>query len=166
MWKVKKQQSRQAKRKLQTDESAKLTQRCKILEKNSLTANIKEFWLRKKYESIDDCLNQFRRNIAVGPLFVCTCFHQTWIQKNRHSNWWQLVSRSYCNRGFKSLWWIDKNTEWNNNSLLEQENLSSLTSESVLDGYDSDGFSVIDSAEHIGDADTLVDDTHNESKHN
>lgn len=54
---------------------------------------------------------------------------------------------------------------WNNSSLLEQDNLSSLTTESELGGYDSNGFSEIDSVEHVANVDTLVDDAHIESKH-
>ena len=37
---------------------------------------------RKRHDSVVECLKQFEENIAVGPLFVCTCCHQTWFRKS------------------------------------------------------------------------------------
>ena len=32
-------------------------------------------------KDIKECIKQFHSSIAVGPLFVCTCCHQTWFRK-------------------------------------------------------------------------------------
>ena len=32
-------------------------------------------------KNINECIKQFHSSIAVGPLFVCTCCHQTWFRK-------------------------------------------------------------------------------------
>ena len=33
------------------------------------------------HRDIKECIKQFHSSIAVGPLFVCTCCHQTWFRK-------------------------------------------------------------------------------------
>ena len=33
------------------------------------------------FKDIKECIKQFHSSIAVGPLFVCTCCHQTWFRK-------------------------------------------------------------------------------------
>ena len=33
------------------------------------------------FKDIKECIKQFHSSIAVGPLFVCTCCHQTWFPK-------------------------------------------------------------------------------------
>ena len=37
---------------------------------------------QKVFKSIKECLEEFHSDIAVGPLFVCTCCHQTWFRKS------------------------------------------------------------------------------------
>ena len=32
-----------------------------------------------RYKDIKECIEQFHSSIAVGPLHVCTCCHQTWF---------------------------------------------------------------------------------------
>ena len=34
-----------------------------------------------RYKDIKECIKQFHSSIAVGPLYVCTCCHQTWFRK-------------------------------------------------------------------------------------
>ena len=34
-----------------------------------------------RYKDIKKCIEQFHSSIAVGPLYVCTCCHQTWFRK-------------------------------------------------------------------------------------
>ena len=34
------------------------------------------------FKDIKECIKQFHSSIAVGPLFVCTCCHQTWFRKS------------------------------------------------------------------------------------
>ena len=36
---------------------------------------------RRHFKDIKGCIKQFHSSIAVGPLFVCTCCHQTWFRK-------------------------------------------------------------------------------------
>ena len=36
---------------------------------------------RSHFKDIKGCIKQFHSSIAVGPLFVCTCCHQTWFRK-------------------------------------------------------------------------------------
>ena len=65
---------------------------------------------RKMHQSVEECLKQFHDNIAVGPLFVCTCCHQTWFRKSvsvlKNTN---IVTSSlnYCTK-LKSV----NNEEW------------------------------------------------------
>ena len=33
------------------------------------------------FKGIKESIKQFHSSIAVGPLFVCTCCHQTWFRK-------------------------------------------------------------------------------------
>ena len=68
---VKKQEYRKKKRKI--DEMHE----CIVIEETS-----------KKHKNklgdrrdIKECIKQFHSSIAVGPLFVCTCCHQTWLRK-------------------------------------------------------------------------------------
>ena len=37
---------------------------------------------RKGFKDINECIKDFHSSIAVGPIFVCTCCHQTWFRKS------------------------------------------------------------------------------------
>ena len=37
---------------------------------------------QKGFKSIKECIKQFHSDIAVGLVFVCTCYHQTWFRKS------------------------------------------------------------------------------------
>ena len=37
---------------------------------------------RKGFKDINECIKNFHSSIAVGPIFVCTCCHQTWFRKS------------------------------------------------------------------------------------
>ena len=77
------QQRRQNKRKLEDLlELNKQKKRYKIAEEKSHEMGPCEVYDRKKHDSVVECLKQFDENIAVGPLFVCTCCHQTWFGKS------------------------------------------------------------------------------------
>ena len=79
------QQRRQNKRKLEdTLELNGQKKRCKIAEEKSREMGPCEVYDRRRQESVVECLKQFEENIAVGPLFVCTCCHQTWFRKVCH----------------------------------------------------------------------------------
>ena len=38
--------------------------------------------LKKDFKTIEENIKQFHSNIAIGPLCVCICFHQTWFRKS------------------------------------------------------------------------------------
>ena len=37
---------------------------------------------QKDFKTIQESIKQFHSNIAIGPLYVCTCCHQTWFRKS------------------------------------------------------------------------------------
>ena len=68
---VKKQEYRKKKRKI--DEMHE----CIVIEETSKKHKNK----LDDHRDIKECIKQFHSSIAVGPLFVCTCCHQTWFRK-------------------------------------------------------------------------------------
>ena len=78
------QQRRQNKRKFEKNalELNGQKKRCKIAEEKSQKMGPYAAYDRKRHDSVVECLKQFEKNIAVGPLFVCTCCHQTWFRKS------------------------------------------------------------------------------------
>ena len=79
---VKKQEYRKEKRKI--DEMHE----CIVIEEISKkhTNKLDDHRVEKRadqiyYKDIKECIKQFHSSIAVGPLFVCTCCHQTWFRK-------------------------------------------------------------------------------------
>ena len=77
---VKKQEKRRMKRKLDKEnECINLETTCKK-RKKKLDDHEKTSY-QSHYKDIKECIKQFHSSIAVGPLFVCTCCHQTWFRK-------------------------------------------------------------------------------------
>ena len=37
---------------------------------------------QKDFKTIQESIKQFHSNIAIGPLYVCSCCHQTWFRKS------------------------------------------------------------------------------------
>ncbi|MCG8077008.1 MAG: AAA family ATPase, partial [Candidatus Thiodiazotropha taylori] len=71
---VKKQETRQQKQKLEAAHTVpNLYASSGTLQKQSS---------HQPVESIEECIKQFHLSISVGPLFVCTCCHQTWFRKS------------------------------------------------------------------------------------
>ena len=105
------QQRRQNKRKLEyLLELNKQKKRYKIAEEKSHEMGPCEVYDRKKHDSVVECLKQFDENIAVGPLFVCTCCHQTWFRKSvslLKNTTIRKCSFNYCTK-LKSV----KSEEW------------------------------------------------------
>ena len=54
-----------------------------------------------RYKDIKECIEQFHSSIAIRPLYVCTCCHQTWFRKGvcmlKNINW-PTSSRLYCTK--------------------------------------------------------------------
>ena len=73
---VKKQENRRMKRKLDKEnECINLETTCKK-RKKKLDDHEKTSY-QSHFKDIKECIKQFHLSIAVGPLFVCTCCHQT-----------------------------------------------------------------------------------------
>ena len=96
---VKKQEYRKKKRMIDdVNECIELEETCKKrrVEKISVQSYVKD---------IKECIKQFHSSIAVGPLFVCTCCHQTWFRKGvcmlKNINL-PKSSRPYCTK-FRSI---------------------------------------------------------------
>ena len=56
--------------------------KCKSVKDDNLHDQSYKIFYQKGFNSIKECIKQFHSDIAVGPLFVCTCCHQTWFRKN------------------------------------------------------------------------------------
>ena len=80
---VKQQLYRKLKRKLEDAfELSHPNKQCKNDEVNSYDNKSHNLPKQKHFNSIKECIKQFHSSIAVGPLFVCTCCHQTWFRKS------------------------------------------------------------------------------------
>ena len=92
---VKKQENRKKKRMIdEVNEYIELEETCKKrrVEKISDQSYVKD---------IKECIKQFHSSIAVGPMFVRTCCHQTWFRKAfcmlKNINF-PTSSRLYCTK--------------------------------------------------------------------
>ena len=74
---IKKQQVRQEKRKFD-DSSEIITPRKRY---KHGTYNFPETH-KKDLKTIEDAIKQFHSDISIGPLYVCSCCHQTWFRKS------------------------------------------------------------------------------------
>ena len=80
---IKQQQSRQRKRKLEEMSGLDVPyKKCKSVKEDNLHDQSYKIFNQKGFKSIKECIKQFHSDIAVGPLFVCTCCHQTWFRKS------------------------------------------------------------------------------------
>ena len=80
---IKKQQIRQLKR--QTNEVNKPvvpTKQRKLNDDASHDRGSSETVSRKAFKDINECIKDFHSSIAIGPIYVCTCCHQTWFRKS------------------------------------------------------------------------------------
>ena len=103
---IKKQKIRQEKRK--NDDYSEINvprKRCKHDEDTLSKMHQKDF------ETIEKAIKQFQSDISVGPLYVCTCCHQTWFRKSvsmlKNTNLPAERKRLYCT-DFTSI----SNEEW------------------------------------------------------
>ena len=74
---IKKQQIRQEKRKINDD--LEITNPRKKI-KHDIDLLPKEF--QKKFETIEESIKRFHSDISFGPIYVCSCCHQTWFRKS------------------------------------------------------------------------------------
>ena len=88
---IKKQQIRQEKRKFNDDSGIDVPRkRCKHNTDTLPKSHQKDL-------TIDESIKRFHSDIAIGPLYVCSCCHQTWFRKsvsmlkNTHTRGYQKV---------------------------------------------------------------------------
>ena len=74
---IKKQQIRQAKRKINDDLEITVPRK-KI--KHDIHLLPKKF--QKNFETIEESIKRFHSDISFGPIYVCSCCHQTWFRKS------------------------------------------------------------------------------------
>ena len=77
---VKKQENRRMKRKLDKENECINLETTRKKGKKKLDDHKKTSY-QSHFKDIKECIKQFHSSIAVGPLFVCTCCHQTWFRK-------------------------------------------------------------------------------------
>ena len=100
---IKKQQHRQQKRKLDEmsafDDASK---RCNRVVDSSHSHKSYKSFDQEGFKSSEERLKQFHSNIVVVPLFVFTCFHQTWFRKSvsvlNHTHTPAQSKRLYCTK--------------------------------------------------------------------
>ena len=74
---IKKQQVRQEKRKFEDNSGIHVARkRCKHDTDSVPKPQHKDF------ENIENAIKQFHSDISIGPLYVCSCCHQTWFRKS------------------------------------------------------------------------------------
>ena len=79
---VKKQEYRRKKRKIdEVNEYIDLEETHKRRKNNFDDHRLEKTSDQSYFKDIKECIKQFHSSIAVGPLFVCTCCHQTWFRK-------------------------------------------------------------------------------------
>ena len=79
---VKKQEYRRKKRKIdEVNEYIDLEETRKRRKDNFDDHRLEKTSDQSYFKDIKECIKQFHSSIAVGPLFVCTCCHQSWFRK-------------------------------------------------------------------------------------
>ena len=103
---IKKQQIRQEKRKINDD--LEITNPRKKI-KHDIDLLPKKF--QKNFEIIEESIKRFHSDISFGPIYVCSCCHQTWFRKSvsmlKNTHCSAESRRQYCT-GFTSV----NNEEW------------------------------------------------------
>ena len=73
---IKKQQKRQEKRKFNDDSGINVPRKKSKHDTDTLPKS------HQKDLSIEESIKRFHSDIAIGPLYVCSCCHQTWFRKS------------------------------------------------------------------------------------
>ena len=133
---IKQQESRQRKRKLEEMSALDVhvpNKKCKSVKEDNLHDQSYKIFNQKGFKSIKDCIKQFHSDIAVGPLFVCTCCHHTWFRKSvsmlKKTHIPALSKRLYCTK-FASV----HNEEWVCHTCLTALRNSNVPKLSVVNG--------------------------------
>ena len=75
---IKKQQIRQEKRKC--NDISTMNVSCKRFKHDTETLPHKTH--QKAFKTIEETIKQFHLDISIGPIYICTCCHQTWFRKS------------------------------------------------------------------------------------
>ena len=76
---------KQAQRELQREREREKERVSKAIKRKNVEFKENEARLVKKRctgETIDDCIDKFHIIVAEGPIYVCTCCHQTWFRRS------------------------------------------------------------------------------------
>ena len=74
---IKKQQIRQEKRNFNDNSGIDVPRKRRKNDMDTLPKNC-----QKDFVTAEECIKQFHSDISIGPLYVCTCCHQTWFRKS------------------------------------------------------------------------------------
>ena len=74
---IKKQQIRQEKRKINDDLEITVPRK-----KNNHDIDLLPKKFQKNFETIEESIKRFHSDISFGPIYVCSCCHQTWFKKS------------------------------------------------------------------------------------
>ena len=74
---IKKQQIRQEKRKINDDLEITVPRK-----KNKHDIDLLPKQFQKNFETIEESIKRFHSDISFGPIYVCSCCHQTWFRKS------------------------------------------------------------------------------------
>ena len=103
---IKKQQIRQEKRKFNDNSGIDVPRKRRKHDMDTLPKNC-----HKDFVTSEECIKKFHCDISIGPLYVCTCCHQTWFRKSvallKNTHIPAEKRRQYCT-GFISV----NNEEW------------------------------------------------------
>ena len=103
---IKKQQIRQEKRKHNDDSEINVPRKKCKRDTDTLPKSH-----QKDFKSIEESIKQFHLDISIGPLYVCSCCHQTWFRKSvsmlKNTHISAEIRRLHCT-GFASV----GNEEW------------------------------------------------------
>ena len=88
---------------------------------------------KKRFKAIDECIKEFHSGISVGPLYVCTCCHQTWFRKSvsmlKNTHMPTRIRELYCTK-FTSV----NDEEWVCHTCLNSLRDSKMPRLSVANG--------------------------------
>ena len=103
---IKKQEIRQEKRKFSHISGIDVPRKRRKHDMDTLPKNC-----HKDFVTTEESIKQFHSDISIGPLYVCTCCHQTWFRKSvsmlKNTHISAESRRQYCT-GFTSV----NNEEW------------------------------------------------------
>ena len=125
---TRKQQKRQQKQ--MSKEKSELNNQSKKIVSETLH-NPKSY--KKRFKAIDECIKEFHSSISVGPLYVCTCCHQTWFRKSvsmlKNTHMPTRIRELYCTK-FTSV----NDEEWVCHTCLNSLKDSKMPRLSVANG--------------------------------